>query len=239
MAVCCGNFEKSENRVRCRPVVGIQGKYGLFAPIISCPFSNPSTMTMEIDDRQWIDEVLKNTPGYESEVFAKFAGRLMAFARTRLPKDLCGRVDEEDIIQSVFMSFFRRNEEGQFTFDDELDVWSLLAAMTYRKVVNAIEFHHRDRRNTAKEIKSSSSSYTTTSDLIDRGPTPEDFNIMVDYMHWMLEKFSPTQQKILQARLEGCSIAEIAESVGVSHRTVKRTLAKARDVASSRMQEEA
>ncbi len=69
---------------------------------------------METENQTWIDSVLSNTPGYEAELFQRYAQRLMAFARTRLPSDVSSRVDEEDIVQSVFRSFFRRNQGNEF-----------------------------------------------------------------------------------------------------------------------------
>ncbi len=158
----------------------------------------------------------------------------MAFARTRLPSDVSSRVDEEDIVQSVFRSFFRRNQGNEFFyFDDSLDVWSLLAAMTYRKVINTIKHHHRDRRRTTREQSSSTSD--GSSQLADRNPTPEELNILVDYLAWILNHLNPAQREIIQLRLEGYTVAEIADRVQLSQRTVKRALARARQLASDRI----
>ncbi len=157
----------------------------------------------------------------------------MAFARTRLPSDVSSRVDEEDIVQSVFRSFFRRNQGNEFYFDDSLDVRSLLAAMTYRKVINTIKHHHRDRRRTTREQSSSTSD--GSSQLADRNPTPEELNILVDYLAWILNHLNPAQREIIQLRLEGYTVAEIADRVQLSQRTVKRALARARQLASDRI----
>ncbi len=188
---------------------------------------------METENQTWIDSVLSNTPGYEAELFQRYAQRLIAFARTRLPSDVSSRVDEEDIVQSVFRSFFRRNQGNEFFyFDDSLDVWSLLAAMTYRKVINTIE-HHRDHRCTTREQSSSTSD--GSSQLADRNPTPEELNILVDYLAWILNQLNSAQREMIQLRLEGYTVAEIADRVQLSQRTVKRALARARQLASDRI----
>ncbi len=157
----------------------------------------------------------------------------MAFARTRLPSDVSSRVDEEDIVQSVLRSFFRRNQGNEFYFDDSLDVRSLLAAMTYRKVINTIKHHHRDRRRTTREQSSSTSD--GSSQLADRNPTPEELNILVDYLAWILNQLNSAQREMIQLRLEGYTVAEIADRVQLSQRTVKRALARARELASDRI----
>ncbi len=188
---------------------------------------------METENQTWIDSVLSNTPGYEAELFQRYAQRLIAFARTRLPSDVSSRVDEEDIVQSVFRSFFRRNQGNEFYFDDSLDVRSLLAAMTYRKVINTIKHHHRDRRRTTCEQSSSTSD--GSSQLADRNPTPEELNILVDYLAWILNQLNSAQREMIQLRLEGYTVAEIADRVQLSQRTVKRALARARQLASDRI----
>ncbi len=132
---------------------------------------------------------------------------------------------------AVFFAVTR--ETSFFYFDDSLDVWSLLAAMTYRKVINTIKHHHRDRRRTTREQSSSTSD--GSSQLADRNPTPEELNILVDYLAWILNHLNPAQREIIQLRLEGYTVAEIAERVQLSQRTVKRALARARQLASDRI----
>ncbi len=106
--------------------------------------------------------------------------------------------------------------------------------MTYRKVINTIKHHHRDRRRTTREQSSSTSD--GSSQLADRNPTPEELNILVDYLAWILNHLNPAQREIIQLRLEGYTVAEkIADRVQLSQRTVKRALARARQLASDRI----
>ena len=160
----------------------------------------------------------------------------MAFAKSRLPSDLNSRVDEEDVVQSVFRSFFRRNQEGQFRFDTSYDVWQLLAAITYRKVVNTIRHHRRNRRDSKRDQNEQASGPIT--ELVDRTPTPEELNVMFDYLRWIMEQLPETQKQILQLRLEGFSIGEIAEQVELSQRSVKRGLARIRDLIQARNEQD-
>ena len=72
---------------------------------------------------------------------------LLGMAHAQLPERLRKRFDPEDVVQSVYRSFFRRLQEGEFTFDDSHDVWRLLATMTYCKARNLVKFHQRHRRD--------------------------------------------------------------------------------------------
>ncbi len=105
--------------------------------------------------------------------------------------------------------------------------------MTYRKVINTIKHHHRDRRRTTREQSSSTSD--GSSQLADRNPTPEELNILVDYLAWILNQLNSAQREMIQLRLEGYTVAEIADRVQLSQRTVKRALARARQLASDRI----
>ena len=192
---------------------------------------------MDTDGANWAEDILAGTPGFETAVFEKYAHRLLSFARSRLPDDLNSRVDEEDVVQSVFRTFFRRNRDGQFAFDDSYDVWHLLAAITYRKVANTVKHHRRDRRNSKLQEPLSAPDQEIC--LADRSPSPEELNVMFDYLRWILDQLPELQKTMLQLRMEGYSIAEIAEQVSLSQRSVKRGLAKVRElvVARNRMEE--
>src|SRR4029079_10554541 len=60
--------------------------------------------------------------GAAAEVFRRFAGRLIALAHTELDARLRRKVDPEDIVQSVYRSFFTRHRAGHF----DLATWDAL-----------------------------------------------------------------------------------------------------------------
>ena len=193
-----------------------------------------------MSDSDWVKTIVDLEDGYEEIVFNQYAHRLIGLARNKLPNNLQRRVDADDIVQSVFRSFFRRNQEGQFDFDDTFDVWHLLAAITYRKVMNSIKHHYRDKRNPGREVRAAGSdeSLAEGPPVADRTPGPEDLNIVVDYLNWILGQLPEDYQQILQMRMEGFSIAEVADEVKVSERTVKRVLARVRDIAAEKLNQE-
>ena len=55
-------------------------------------------------------------PTVTKEVFDQYVDRLVAMARKRISLRLAGRIDPEDIVQSVFRTFFHRAKQGQFQF---------------------------------------------------------------------------------------------------------------------------
>src|SRR5262245_37537637 len=71
-----------------------------------------------------------------SEVFQRFADRLIALARARLTAQVRQKVDPEDVLQSVCRSFFVRQADGQFVLGSWDELWSLLTVLTVRKCAN-------------------------------------------------------------------------------------------------------
>ncbi len=49
-----------------------------------------------------------------AEIFNRFVRRLIFLARSRLNAQVRQKEDPEDVVQSVFRSFFTRQVEGQF-----------------------------------------------------------------------------------------------------------------------------
>lgn len=184
------------------------------------------------DGDDLIDAVLQSTPGYEAEIFRRYADRLTRFASSRMPGSLSQRVDSDDIVQSVFRSFFRRNRDGEFSFDESLDLWNLLVALTFRKVLNQVRHHTREKRDINKE-SALDDGHCDPNDLL---PGPEQVNMMVDFLNWILAKLPEESRPIVTLRLEGYSIAEIATRQQVSQRTVKRVMSRVREIAKKQIE---
>ena len=60
---------------------------------------------------------------------------------------LSSRVDPEDIVQSVFRTFFRRASEGQYQVPSGEELWKLLLAISLNKVRSVGQFHRAAKRD--------------------------------------------------------------------------------------------
>src|SRR5688500_425687 len=85
------------------------------------------------------------------EVFDRFAGRLVALARSRLSRQIQQKEDAEDVVQSVYRSFCARHAAGEFTFAGWDNLWSLLVTITLRKCSRRAEFWHAQQRDPRRE----------------------------------------------------------------------------------------
>src|SRR5262245_17075717 len=88
-----------------------------------------------------------------AEVFNRFAHRLIALARTQLAAVLRAKEDPEDVVQSVYRSFFCRQREGQFQIDNWDDVWGILTVITVRKCGRRLSYFRAARRDAQREVR--------------------------------------------------------------------------------------
>ena len=179
-------------------------------------------------DAEWLQNVVQQRGGYDIEAVERFGDRLIRFANSRMPERLKRRIDPEDIVQSAFRSFFSRNADGKFSFRQAPDVWRLLTAITFRKVQRTIRFHGRQQRDIHRESLSDDGGLIAQ----DVSPTASSVAIMMELLEQILAELPESHQKIVQLRMEGYSVVEIAEKVNVSTRTVIRAMKLLRNVAS-------
>lgn len=186
----------------------------------------------------WLVRVLSREPGHEAELVERYSRRLVAFAQRQLPARVAQRVDAEDVVQSVYRSFFRRLNEGRFVFEDSHDLWRLLAAMTFHKARNAVKFHQRNCRDVRRDtpLDAGADSRRPQDDLASPEPGSEDLELLWECLEQLLVGLPDASRQIVVRRLEGQSIEQIVQEVKRSRSTVLRTLAGIRVLASHQLE---
>ena len=100
---------------------------------------------MPDDSRELLVRYQRGDPTAAEAIFARYANRLLALARSRLSPKLARRVDADDVVQSTYRSFFVRRR-GEFVAEGEGDLWRLLATITLHKLGRQAQ-RHRVLRN--------------------------------------------------------------------------------------------
>jgi RNA polymerase sigma-70 factor, ECF subfamily len=156
-------------------------------------------------------------------IFAHYAQRLSRVAQQHLSRKLAGRVDGEDVVQSVFRTFFRRTLAGEFQIDSSEQLWQLLVKITVRKA------QAQGRRHTAAmrdvSVENPEPDGDAIAHLADHEPGPEEAAILLDQIEVLLNNLPAMYCDVLDWRLQGHSATDIANRLGVSRRTVYRALA--------------
>src|SRR5207249_2604299 len=81
------------------------------------------------------------------ELFARYARKLTRVAEQHLSRRVASREDGEDIVQSVFRTFFRRDAAGEFQIDSSAQIWRLLVKITLRKAQARGRYHTAEMRD--------------------------------------------------------------------------------------------
>jgi len=157
-----------------------------------------------------------------AEVFHRFAHRLIGLARSRLDDLLRAKVDPEDVMQSVYRSFFRRQAQAGYDFAGWDGLWGMLTVITLRKCGHRAEYFHAGRRDVRRE--------SCGSDLpIATDPTPSHAARLAETVEQVMRGLEERERDILALSLQGYDTAEISAQVGRTERTVQRVLKRVRE----------
>lgn len=174
------------------------------------------------DTQQVFKRVQEGDEEAAREVFERYLARLVGLARSRLSEKMAGKVDADDVVQSAFRSFFVRAREGQYVIHRAGDLWRLLASITRRKLLGKAE-HFRQKKRCLDRDQPLMGKVIDEAPLSEE-PTYEEAIALADEVEFLMRDLAPRQRTMLELRLQGQPIPQIAETVERSERTVRRFL---------------
>ena len=152
-------------------------------------------------------------------LYMKYASRLLSLANRRTSAELATRVDPEDIVQSVFRTFFRRASAGQYDVPEGEELWKLLLVIALNKVRAQGNFHRAGRRDVSRT--KALPIEDTAKDQDDQRLAEQILQMSIDEIVVQLPESS---RQIIRMRIEGYAIQEIADKLKRSKRTIERVL---------------
>jgi RNA polymerase sigma-70 factor (ECF subfamily) len=153
-----------------------------------------------------------------AELCQRFTNRLIALARSHLDSWVRRKVDPEDVVQSVYRSFFTRLDAGQFDFASWNELWGLLTVITVRKCVNRAEHFRTQGRDAAREVNAELDSRCQP---VDPEPTPEEALLLTETVEQVMRGLDADDREIVALSLQGYTVREISDQVGRAERTVR------------------
>jgi RNA polymerase sigma-70 factor (ECF subfamily) len=159
-----------------------------------------------------------------TRLFRRFAHRLIGLARQHLDTRIRAKEDPEDVVQSVYKSFFVRLEKDQFEIASWDDLWSLLTVITLRKCSDRRDYFRAQRRDAACEVPADAgdSSSANWGIAIDREPTPDEAAVLSETVEQVLRGLDSDDRAVIEMSLQGYSTQEISRQLGRTERTVQR-----------------
>jgi RNA polymerase sigma factor (sigma-70 family) len=160
-----------------------------------------------------------------TRLYLRYFRRLNAVTARQISRNLGRRIDSEDIVQSVFRTFFRRAVRGDFEVPEGKEIWGLLLVIALNKARDTRDREHAARRDARK---------TAAGGAFDRAiethPGRDDealaqLRMVIDEV---LSGLPDLNKRVVEMRIEQYEVAEIAQQVLRSKRTVERILCEFR-----------
>ena len=163
-------------------------------------------------------------------LFQRYANRLIALARSRLSGKLAGRIDPEDVVQSVYRSFFAEARAGRYELERVGDLWRLLVAITLHKLNDQVKRNSSGKRSVNRErtFGGEDSLFGLQAHLRAREPSPVEAAALADAVEQIMQGLEPAERSMVVLRLQGYNIFEIAAETPCGERTVYRVLKRVR-----------
>ena len=138
------------------------------------------------------------------------------------------KVDPEDVLQSVFRSFFVRYAANQMQLPNWDSLWGMLVVITLRKCGRRAEYFHAARRDVQREVSSAPAADHSGADwdVSADEPSPSEAAMLTETVERLLDSLEGRQRQILALSLQGCSVPEISAQLGCTERTVYRVLGR-------------
>ena len=197
------------------------------------------SVTQLVGDLRSDDPAVRNRAA--QLIWDRYFSRLLEEARKHLGRKVRRRVDEEDVLQSMYKSFCLRRQRGEFDLANRDALWGLLAKITLNKTRNAANHALRGKRdiNLERPIPvddDAESDRWVLEQMESTEPSPEQAAILKEVGERWQEALAdpdladPDLQQIRSWLLEGYTYREIAYKLGCVERTVQRKVALIRDI---------
>ena len=177
----------------------------------------------------WLGQLQAGDSAAVRPLWEKYFRRLVGLARKRLRDTPRRAADEEDVALSAFDSFCRNAEAGRFPdLADRDSLWRLLAAFTLRKAAHQLRDAGRLKRGGGVSTDEASG---VLEELLGNEPDPAlavEFAGECDRL--LAGLGDPELKQVAILRMDGCSVDEVAETMGCAPRSVKRKLQLIREI---------
>lgn len=165
------------------------------------------------------------------ELFDAYVERLIPLAKRRISQRLASRLDPEDIVQSVFRTFFLRLKKDKFSIADQDDLFRLLVRITVHKTLRQVAHHKAAKRDPGQETPKAIDQSDHMLQVLATDPTPEATVTFLDQLEHFMNLLPEIDRKILELRMQNFSSEEIAKQLGTYDRKVRRVLERIRELA--------
>ena len=153
-------------------------------------------------------------------LYLRYARRLLALAQAKTSEALAAKEEADDIVQSVFKSFFRKASAGLYDVPEGEELWNLLLVITINKIRAKGNYHRAAKRDVR---------LTGGDQGLDAVPSDEAGNdVALTELYMVIDEIlkglPEKSAEIVELRIAGHEVNDIVARVKRSKRTVERVL---------------
>lgn len=194
-------------------------------PPVSAHDPNPPPEMPVLDGEQTDQSLLRRFRSGEEDaatrLYLRYARRLEALARAQSGAALAARLDPEDIVQSVFRTFFRRASAGQYEIPAGEELWKLFLVISLNKIRALGAFHRAAKRDAGATCSASQAEGVLDAAQQDDEAPLRLLRMVVDDL---LAELPEAHRKMVEMRIAGHEVNEISTETGRAKRSVERVL---------------
>ena len=166
----------------------------------------------------------EGSPDALNIIYERISGRLLAYIRLRMGRELRTRLESRDLLQASLLKSFQKIGDFRGTETRSLMAW--LARIAEHEILDSVDHLHRQRRDAAREapLDESAAVPAITRSALSRVILGEDARRLEEAM----DRLSPEHRDvILMRKFEDLSFGEIAARTGRSEDACRMLLARA------------
>jgi RNA polymerase sigma factor (sigma-70 family) len=169
-----------------------------------------------------LDQVQQGSQDAAWEIIDRYGSHVLRMVRRTMHYRLRTQFDSQDFVQMVWASFFNRPEElARVRSPKQFSAW--LAAISRNKVIDEVRRRvHSQSKSTTKEVQVDH--VPDDASLKSANPTPSAVAIARERWEQLVRKQPAHVKRILEMRLMGSTYQEIADTLQLHERSVRKVI---------------
>ena len=170
-------------------------------------------------------EARQGSPDALGELYARYGGRLLAFIRMKMGRDLRARIESRDILQATLLKSFQRL--AQFEGGNAATLMGWLVRIAENEIRDQVDFQHRRRRDVAAAVPLDAGGIDIPAS-VRSALSAAVLNEQAERLGAALETMEPDHREVIVLRkLEELSFKDVAARMGRSEDACRMLLARA------------
>lgn len=176
------------------------------------------------DNGELIRRAQAGSPEALNALYERCSGKLLAYVRLRLGRELRSRLESRDIVQAAMVKSLEHLHELKAENTGSLMGW--LARIADNEIRDRADYHHRQRRDAAREI--SLDEDVPVSAITRSALSRVILDERAQRLEQAMEELSPVHREVILLRkFEELSFPDIARRLGKSEDACRMLLARA------------